>query len=156
MNVTDDEIDEFMESVCVLQSFLYREGLNFSEHERRSALRSSIIHLYNHINEFRIKPKSIDAYKTTSWLGYELALVCPDRRGVIVKALIRSLNLMFRQEKGDSYFSTNETDYLEQLVLNEMNDYSDFGIGRNGLFAIFHFSRSIKKKEQLPEAPRPE
>lgn len=121
----------------------------------KNALIKTFRHYNKYLKEFDCKITSVDFYKVYSWLGYFLAeeLHSKDMRyGVLRTAFWR---LCKELERNGQKFDNRECiKKILQLIQNELDANSDFGIGKNGLYMLMKVASLVEIKSPIASERR--
>lgn len=141
---------DIAKSVNLLAEAITFAGIKIPDKLRLRVLDECVAHHGIHIKRLGVNQIKVDPYKVITWFGFFLAenFKGNDKCRGIVKATIRTLNYALSSEEPLGGLAANTLSYMEDFVVNEINDAPDCGIGKNGLFLAFHTASVMKRRAQ--------
>lgn len=132
-----------------LDKSLVVSGLDIPKEIKSYAITRTLFQHGQHIGVHDIYQSGVDPYKIICWYSFSLIEVLgldpKEKKEDVIKvekisrATLALLEGFLKTEsKGRIRFSTRTRKFLSKLILQELLENGDHGIGKNGLYASFH------------------
>ena len=147
------DVKDVLDPINLLKVAIDRVGVAVSNELRDEVWRQCLSYHAQHINHLRVNQHAIDPYKLITWYGYILAHKINADKGhtagdprKVIKATLQTLNYCLTSEVPTGGLEVETISYMEDLVINEIEENPACGIGKNGLFLAFHTASTMKRK----------
>jgi hypothetical protein len=137
--------------LALLKDNLAGKGYTLSIQDEDEVVIKALTQHGGHLSIIGIQQDHLDPFKLVCWLGKALIshLEAGDgdsQREVIIDGLIETLDeLLFLETDENALVAAEDKELLKRMLVAEMTNQCDHGIGFNGLYIAFHFARGAVK-----------
>jgi hypothetical protein len=141
-------LEDIANSVNLLSVAIIKIGITVPEDLQKEVLKACVSQHVDHVTTLKINQHTIDPYKVITWYGFILAekIGGNGSKRDVIKATIQTLDYCLSEEQPLGGLPQNILGYMEDFVVNELENKPHCGIGKNGLFLAFHTASTMKRK----------